>query len=225
MSQFQIGVLISFGITFAILSCLAYQYPYFPVDQRISLWMQAFEGHLFPMMHFVSFISSRLPATIIVVSVAIWLGRSGRRIEAILTSSVTVISSLAIVPAIKSLVDRPRPTPDLVQVMTLSQGESFPSGHATFAVVFYGFLFYLLPSLTSNRTAVKTLRILLATLIGLTTASRIYLGAHWFSDVIGGLVLGGLVLLGSIIIYCHYWPRFLRREGNAGTSGSRNHKE
>jgi len=225
MSRFQTGVLISFGVTFAILSCLAYQYPYFPIDPKISLGMQALEGHLFPVMHLVSLTSSRLPAAVVVVSVAIWLGRSGRRIEAILTGSVTAISSLAIVPAVKSLVDRPRPTPDLVQVMTLSQGESFPSGHAAFAVVFYGFLFYLLPSLTGNGAAVKTLRILLAVLIGLTAASRIYLGAHWFSDVIGGLVLGGLVLLGSIIIYCHYQPRFLRREGNAGASGSRNHKE
>lgn len=220
MSRLQIGVLIFLGTSFGILAYLASHYPYLPPDLEISHWMQSFDGYLLPLMRAVSLISSRIPAIIIVVVTAIWLGRSGRRLEAIITGAATGILSLAVVPAFKVLVDRPRPSPELVQVMTPVENASFPSGHTAYVLLFYGFLCYLLPRLTRNRAAVNTLRTLLATLIGLTAASRIYLGAHWFSDVAGSLTLGGLVLLSAIIIYCYCLPKFSRREEDAGATGS-----
>ena len=215
MSGLRIGLLASSSSALVTLSCLAHRSLYFPIDLRVSLWVQKFDGFLFSVMHAVSSISSLIPATVIVVSLAIWLGKSNRRLEAILTGSSNAISSLAIVPVIKLLVDRPRPTADLIQVMTTNDGESFPSGHTAYAVVCYGFICYLLPRLNSNKVMVKTLQALLAILIGLTFISRIYLGAHWFSDALGGLFLGGLVLTGTVIIYCHYLPRFSKRGQNA----------
>jgi membrane-associated phospholipid phosphatase len=208
MSRLQIGLLASSASAFATLSCLAYRSPYFPIDLRISLWIQRFDGLLSTAMHAVSLASSPIPATVIVVSLAIWLGKINRRLEATIFGLSNAASALAIVPAIKLLVSRPRPTADLVQVMATNGGDSFPSGHTAYAVVCYGFLCYLLPSLTSNKALVRTLRALLTVLIGLTFISRIYLGAHWLSDALGGLFLGGLVLTGTIIIYCHYQPRF-----------------
>jgi membrane-associated phospholipid phosphatase len=225
MSGLKIGLLVSSSSALVALSCLAHRFLYFPIDLRVSLWVQKFDGLLFPTMHTVSLISSIIPATLIVVSLVIWLGKSNRRLEAILTGSSNAISSLAITPAIKLLVDRPRPTADLIQVMTTNGGESFPSGHTAYAVVCYGFLCYLLPSLNSNKVVVKTLQALLAILIGLTFISRIYLGAHWFSDALGGFFLGGLVLTGIVIIYCHYLPRFSKRGQNARASRSRDDKE
>jgi len=204
MSRLQTGVLVSFAITFGLLSYFAHQFPYFPNDLRISLWMQEFNGLLLPTMYAVSLLGSPFPAIGIVASVAIWLRKSKRRLASILTGSATAISLLAIVPTIKLLVDRPRPTSELVQVMTTSWGESFPSGHAVYAMVFYGFLFYLTPKLISRPVLAKVLQVLLVVLIGLTMASRVYLGAHWFSDILGGLFLGGLVLITTIVIYCHY---------------------
>jgi undecaprenyl-diphosphatase len=204
MSRLQTGVLVSFSTTFGLLAYLSHRFLYFPIDLRISFWMQEFDGLLFPIMYAVSFISSQFPATGIVVSVAIWLGKSKRKLESILTGSATAISLLAIVPAVKLLVDRPRPSPELVQVMTTSWGESFPSGHAVYAMVFYGFLFYLTPKLINRPVLAKALQAFLVVLIGLTMASRIYLGVHWFSDILGGLFLGGLVLITTIVIYCHY---------------------
>jgi len=204
MSRLQTGVLVSLSTAFGLLAYFSCRSLYFPIDLRISLWMQGFDRLLFPIMYAVSFIGSQLPATVIVVSVAIWLGKSKRRLESILTGSATAISLLAIVPAIKLLVDRPRPSPELVQVMTTGWGESFPSGHAVYAMVFYGFLFYLTPKLISRPVLARALQAFLVVLIALTMASRIYLGAHWFSDVLGGLFLGGLVLTATIVIYCHY---------------------
>jgi membrane-associated phospholipid phosphatase len=215
MKRLQIGLLASSGSALVTLSCLAHRPLYFPIDLKVSLWLQKFDGLLSHAMHAVSLVSSLIPATVIVVSLAIWLGRSNRRLEAILSGSSNAISSLAIAPAIKLLVDRPRPTADLIQVMTANGGESFPSGHTAYAVVCYGFLCYLLPSLSGNKVMVKTIRALLTVLIGMTFVSRIYLGAHWLSDALGGLFLGGLVLTGTVIIYCHYLPRFSKRGHNA----------
>lgn len=77
---------------------------------------------------------------------------------------------------------------------------SFPSGHATISVAFYGLLFYFL---IRNNSSFKTWGILTVMafvfwiLIGI---SRLYLGVHYFSDVIAGYMLGFLWLLLSISI-------------------------
>jgi len=204
MSRLQTGVLVSLSTAFGLLAYFAHRFLYFPVDLRISLWMQGFDRLLFPIMYAVSLLGSLFPAVGIVASVAIWLGRSKRKLESILTGLATAITSLAIVPTIKLLVDRPRPSPELVHVMTTSWGEGFPSGHAVYAMVFYGFLFYLTPKLISRPVLAKALQAFLVVLIGLTMASRVYLGAHWFSDILGSLFLSGLVLITTIVIYCHY---------------------
>jgi undecaprenyl-diphosphatase len=211
MKQFRLGGLIASGTTFAILAYFAHRLPYFPQDLNISQEIQQFNGLLPSFMYGVSMASSFIPATIIVALVTVCLGKSNRRLEAIILSSATAVTALAIVPAIKSLVGRPRPTPDLVLVMATESGESFPSGHATFVMVFYVFIIYLLPKLIHNQTAVKIIRGLLIAFIGLTFTSRIYLGLHWASDVLGGFFLGWLVLIVMISIYYYYPLKFPRR--------------
>ena len=74
---------------------------------------------------------------------------------------------------------------------------SFPSGHSTVNVVLYGFLAFLIAR--EIRPAWRLVVVLgAATLIFLIAFSRLYLGAHWFSDVLGGLAFGSawLALLG-----------------------------
>jgi membrane-associated phospholipid phosphatase len=212
MSRLSLGMLVSFCAIFVLLSYLAHYIPYFPLDLSVSLRIQEYDGLLYSIMYGVSFISSPLPATIIVISIAVWLAKAKRILESILIGSATALSSLAIVPLIKSLVDRPRPTADLIQVMISNGGESFPSGHAVYAVVFYGFLFYLLTNLFSRKGFVRTIRILLVVLIVLTMFSRIYLGAHWLSDVMGGFFLGVIILTCNIIVYRYCISRYRGRK-------------
>lgn len=77
---------------------------------------------------------------------------------------------------------------------------SFPSGHATISVAFYGLIYYLL---FKNNPSFKSWKILTGIafifwiLIGI---SRLYLGVHYFSDVIAGYILGFLWLILSISI-------------------------
>ena len=212
MSRLYLGILASLCAVFIFLSYLAHCIPYFQLDLRVSLCIQEYDGILYPVMYGASFISSTLPATITVASTAVCLAKTKKILESAFIGSTTAISSLAIVPLIKSLIDRPRPTADLIQVMTSNGGKSFPSGHAVYAIVFYGFIIYLSTGLFSRKIIVSIIRISLSVLIVLTMLSRIYLGEHWLSDVMGVFLFGVIVLMFSIIVYRHFLSRYRDRK-------------
>lgn len=80
-------------------------------------------------------------------------------------------------------------------------GYSFPSGHSTVGVAFYTTIAYIISSNTSN----VVLMVMIGFLVGLLIAvSRIYLGVHWASDVLVGIMLG---------IVCAFWAIYLFRTG------------
>ena len=93
---------------------------------------------------------------------------------------------------VKPVVGRPRP-PVASAVRHFSE-YSFPSGHATQAIVAWGMLAALAAAATpswSRKVAAWASALVIAVTVGMT---RLYLGAHWFTDVVGGLVLGALWL-------------------------------
>jgi membrane-associated phospholipid phosphatase len=98
----------------------------------------------------------------------------------------------------KFLIHRPRPE-GLIPVY-FEQFYSFPSSHATIAVIFYGFVMLALwKSLKSWNLKINSI-IFGVVLIGLVGVSRIYLGVHFMSDVFGGYLLGLLWLLAALSI-------------------------
>ncbi|KIL43198.1 phosphatase PAP2 family protein [Jeotgalibacillus campisalis] len=79
-------------------------------------------------------------------------------------------------------------------------GYSFPSGHSTAPIVFYGFIIYLVMRSKLNALAKWLINIFLGILILLIAFSRLPLGVHYFTDVIGGLSLGLTWLVSCIAI-------------------------
>jgi undecaprenyl-diphosphatase len=112
-----------------------------------------------------------------------------------------VVLAFAIAPVLlnyllKELVARPRPVHIWAdsEVVTFS----FPSGHAVLAIYYLGFLIYLSGELAEQPAVRRSVRFALVSLVLGVGVSRVYLGVHWPSDVIGGYLLGGVTLLGAI---------------------------
>jgi membrane-associated phospholipid phosphatase len=109
---------------------------------------------------------------------------------------------------VKSVVGRPRPIPALVHVSGEWAHESFPSGHVTFYVCFFGFLFFAAYALLPRGTNPRRLLLALAALPVVTIGfSRVYLGAHWASDVLGAYLLSGLWLALTLHLYRRWKAR------------------
>jgi undecaprenyl-diphosphatase len=99
---------------------------------------------------------------------------------------------------LKQLINRARPVAEhLVSVETLS----YPSGHAMMAMAFYGILIYLFWQFPWNKLLKYTITMVLLLLILSIGISRIYLGVHYPSDILGGYAAGFMWVLFCIIIF------------------------
>ena len=121
----------------------------------------------------------------------------------------------------KLLIARPRPAPDLIQSYLNPVTNSFPSGHVTFYVSYFGFLFFVAYALLPRGSFVRRLALTLAALpVLLVGLSRIYLGAHWPSDTIGAYLWSGVWLAFALWMYRRWKLRrtFYRRDEPGGSS-------
>lgn len=108
----------------------------------------------------------------------------------IITLLISVGGSAVTVYLLKNLFYRARP---LTEALYLESTYSFPSGHATWAMALYGFIFYTI--WTHQKHHLKNpFIIFLGALIILVGASRLYLGVHYLSDVLAGFAIGLLWL-------------------------------
>lgn len=123
---------------------------------------------------------------------ALWLWWVGRGRAGLVLLAVT-LTGRGLAEGQKYWIARARPDvePHLVVVKT----SSFPSGHATSSMIFYLTIALLLAGHSRRRFAAVTTAIILSLLIGL---SRVMLGVHWPSDVIGGWAFGMLWVLLTI---------------------------
>ena len=104
--------------------------------------------------------------------------------------------------SLKRILQRPRPTEYRIIQET---GYSFPSGHSMISMAFYGYLIYLIYRYVKNKY-IKWISIsLLSILICLIGISRIYLGVHYTSDVLGGF----LISISYLVIYISAVNKFL----------------
>jgi undecaprenyl-diphosphatase len=102
----------------------------------------------------------------------------------------------------KRFIARPRPTDEFVNILQQPGGLSFPSGHVTFYVCYFGFLFFLVYRNVPRQSPIRTpLLILLLLPILLVGLSRVYLGAHWASDTLGAYLWSSVWLMLSYNLY------------------------
>ena len=119
---------------------------------------------------------------------------------------LSIFTNLVIITVLnqsfKRILQRPRPTEYRIIQET---GYSFPSGHSMISMAFYGYLIYLIYRYVKNKY-IKWISIsLLSILICLIGISRIYLGVHYTSDVLGGF----LISISYLVIYISAVNKFL----------------
>lgn len=112
--------------------------------------------------------------------------------------SIAMLSCAVINQLVKFLVAKERPG---ILILDVENGFSFPSGHSMAALVFYGLLLYFILRFVRHKNRQVLLSFLCIAVILLVGVSRIYLGVHFFSDVVGGFLLGGAVLFFFLYFY------------------------
>lgn len=174
---------------------LAWAYPTFPGDEGALLRLQALRTDWLDRTA-VGFANLGLfwvfvPAAMILVG-CLFLARCYAD-AAMVTAGMVVIG---IGYGLKLVVDRPRPEYHLFD--SVQSNLSFPSGHTLLAVVMGGVLVYLVGRWVKPLALRRAIQIGLTLTVIAMGASRVYLGVHWPSDVIGSYVFGVMALVGLI---------------------------
>ncbi|MFC3563390.1 phosphatase PAP2 family protein [Pedobacter jamesrossensis] len=188
-------------ICFALLSVFIAKNPILPFDIEISLAVQRYQSKwLDNVMLAISFFGE-LPWSLLSVLIvaAIFYFNKYKRESLFITM---ILFSGLIILGIKNIIDRPRPTSFYVRLLEVNRFQSYPSGHVLSYVLFFGFLIVLMQNLKTIAKGWRNFITVISAFLILTIApSRIYLGAHWFTDTLGGFLLGLICLFPLCYFY------------------------
>lgn len=186
---------------YVVAAVLASQHEYFYGDLRLARAIQSMNAPwVEPLMVGASVPGSGWLTLAVALAAGLTLIALRLRTEGLICLVGLGIGRL-VTSLLKFLSGRPRPNDTLVQITRRYSELSFPSGHVVFYVELFGFLFFLVYVLAKPAAARTVGLVILAMLIALVGVSRVYLGAHWPSDVLGGYVAGGLWLMLMIEVY------------------------
>ena len=179
-----------------------------PLDKQVlqgfsSLWSES----LHTLFQAVAELGGLELTTALMIGLVIFLLRRGSRGDAWV--ALAVIAAQALELFYKATLQHPGPPlrvahsdgPSVTEVVSTTGplANSFPSGHMVRAVVVYGLIAFVVQRLAPWPLA-RALAFPVATLlIVLLAFDRLYLGVHWESDVLGGLLLGAIALLAATV--------------------------
>jgi undecaprenyl-diphosphatase len=189
-------ILLALGTLITLtLYILAWAFPTFPGDEGALMRFQALRsGWLDDTAIWFANIGLLwvfMPAAAVLISCLVLARRYA--------DAAMIFGGLAVIGignGLKLIVDRPRPEFQIVE--PLQSGLSFPSGHSLLAVILGGVLVYLVGLWVKPILLRRAIQATLIVMVIGMGASRVYLGVHWPSDVIGSYVLGAMALVGLI---------------------------
>ena len=174
---------------------LALSYPTFPGDEDAIVKLQSLRtgwlDDLAVIFASLGKVAVFLPATGVLVGLLLYLRRFGD-VAMVLVGLILI----GIGNGLKDLIVRPRP--DYHMVGPDPSNFSFPSGHAILAIILGGVLVYLIERSVKPLALRRGIQIALIFVVVAMGASRVYLGVHWPSDVIGSYVFGVMALVGLV---------------------------
>ncbi len=177
------------------------------IDSETALTFQELaEGHHARRVIQIGFThTGGVPAMIVLaLAGAVWQWRRGDTLLAV--GWIAIVASGGLMNyTLKKAINRDRPPIEWRDVAVTENNESYPSGHSMGSMLGYGMLGFALLPLWRRRAAKAGVIVSLAVLIGCIGFSRIYLRAHWFSDVIGGFAIGA-----AWLTFCLAWVSCVR---------------
>ena len=202
MDRKLVVILLLLFISASGLTVAAYTFGVFRFDLVIAFALRNQDHPAFTaLMTAVSFLGDGWIPVILVLAAAVVCALKKRWVEAAFV--IITLSSGILAGALKHVVGRPRP-PGFIfspgDIFPSINQYAYPSGHVLFFVVFFGFVAYLGWKFLTGLTR-WLLVSLCAVLILLIGPSRIYLGEHWVSDVIGSYLIGTFWLIILILLY------------------------
>jgi undecaprenyl-diphosphatase len=186
--------------------------PYFGWDVAVTRALQAVPWPgLETLMRVISLAGDNLLwSTLLVVAACAVLLAAGDRRAAVVLLAVVAVGQVCKIAA-KDTVARPRPDAETVHVFLrheeIHEHLSFPSGHTVHYTVLFGFLWFIAFTRLKPRVLRWPVLGVLGAVVLLVGPARIYLGAHWASDVLGGYLLGAAVLVAGICLYRRWMSR------------------
>ncbi len=165
-------------------------------DLKLNLWLIASRNpFLVKVFKIVTYLGEVKLVAILIVLVILYLWYQKKK-DYILPFLVTIVGSTAVSGLAKIVFHRARP----LNAVYLESSYSMPSGHATIAVAFYGFVVYYL-WMNIQSKIVKNIILIVSIILMLAIGfSRLYLGVHYLSDVLVGYLLGGLSLWVGVVL-------------------------
>ncbi len=164
------------------------------LDLKISIYLQKYHSDALDKIMLGISLFGELPYSILmvlIVSFLFYIYKYKRESIYILS----ILYSGLIILGIKNLINRPRPTEFYVRLVEINRFKSFPSGHVMSYILFFGFMILLMWKLKKIPLLIRRIISISSGFFIVTIAfSRVYLGAHWFSDTVGGFILGIICL-------------------------------
>jgi len=188
------------GLCMLLVGCLAIcivQNGNIAMDATIYQWIAKWRSN--SMTQIAKIVTMMGSAAVLITIAALALLGKDRKLGLFISANLIMIAITNFV--LKWLIQRPRPDEALRLVQ--ERGFSFPSGHSMVSMAFYGLLIYIIWGRVKNRYKRYAICGGLAILIVLIGMSRIYLGVHYATDVMGGFLLSIAYLIGitSLIAY------------------------
>lgn len=211
-----IGLLLIAALVLSLLSARGLPFAW---DAPVMAWVQSEPGWTIRLAQALSWIGLFVPSLLLALAVAAWLWRIGARAPAALVVAASLLHGIN--RPMKAVIGRARPPEDVAEIIERASGLGFPSGHAFGAMLLFPVIAVALGLVIRPGWPLRLVQALLVLLAVGIGWSRVRLGAHWPSDVLGGWLWGAGIAL-ALLAWGERWGMAVRPgEQDAPTGGRR----
>jgi undecaprenyl-diphosphatase len=193
----RVVLLVSLLFLVGFLLVASFRSSFITLDLSVNAWAASInKGSFTVVAEGISVIFDTTALVIIsVVLAAVFFVKNHRRYGVLLLGAMG--GDALIVAITKTLIVSPRPLNGIIYATDYS----FPSGHITGSVVFFGILTYFAWKNWASAKIKASTGVFYAAIVVLIGFDRIYLNVHWLSDVVGGFLLGTFWLMSMLLVF------------------------